>query len=189
MSHELLTALRERTRALHQELDHHPLMALLLQPQVEASAYANTLAWMHPLQAELEQYIVSCAEHLPKDMPLAERLPALEADLHELGFAAEKLPAQVTFGIGRSQGALAGVLYVLNGARLGSAHIARRLQHTSPQLPCHYFATADGSQHWPLTLQFLETIAAHEYHDCEQAATAVFKGYIDVLNIALEAND
>lgn len=188
MSHELLVALRERTHKLHHELDHHPMMALLLQTQVEASAYANTLVWLHPLQAAFEQQLL---HNMPQHQPslfLATRLPALEQDLHQLGVTPQQLPpsvlAELRVSESLSVGTVAGMLYVLNGARLGSAHIARRLQQTSPDLPCQYFAQADGAAHWPPTLKLLENITVSDYSNCKQAAEQVFRGYITTMNYA-----
>ena len=188
MSHKLLVALRERTHTLHHELDHHPMMALLLQPQVEASAYANTLAWLYPLQAAFEQQLV---HNMPLRIPmlaLAPRLPALEQDLQQLNTAPQQLPEAVLaeFSVANvpTVGTIAGMLYVLNGARLGSAHIARRLQQTSPDLPCQYFAQANGAMHWPQTLDVLENLPMSEYSDCQQAAEQVFRGYILTMNYA-----
>lgn len=184
MSHELLTALRESTHALHQELDHHPMMALLLMPQVEAHAYGNTLAWLHPLQSNLEAQLLQRLPMFAEDIELAPRIPALEADLQQLNVAPKPLPAELKFMLTVSEGSLAGMLYVLNGARLGSAHIARRLQHTSPQLPCRYFAQANGALHWPPTLKLLENLPVSEYSDCKLAAEAVFRWYIKVMGSA-----
>lgn len=184
MSHELLAALRARTHALHQQLDHHPMMALLLQPTVMPQAYANTLAWLHPLQVSLETQLASLIASFQPHVQLASRVAPLLADLEQLHVAPQSLPNDLKLSLSRSIGSLAGMLYVLNGARLGSAHIARRLQHTSPHLPCRYFAEADGALHWPETLNLLDNLAVSEYSDCEIAAENVFKWYINVMDCA-----
>lgn len=184
MSHELLTALRESTHALHQELDHHPMMALLLQAELTAAAYAKTLAWLHPLQSTLEQQLTHLLPTFATNIDLGPRLSALEADLQQLQVTPLQLPLELELKLAPSEGTLAGMLYVLNGARLGSAHIARRLQHTSPHLPCRYFTEANGAAHWPPTLKLLENLAISEYSDCKVAAETVFRWYIKVMNNA-----
>lgn len=184
MSHELLTALRESTHALHQELDHHPMMALLLKPELTAPAYANTLAWLHPLQSALESQLTHLLPKYAANIDLAPRLPALEDDLLQLQVAPAQLPVEQELRLAASEGTLAGMLYVLNGARLGSAHIARRLQHTSPHLPCRYFTEANGAVHWPPTLKLLENLTVNEYSECKIAAEAVFRWYITVMDSA-----
>lgn len=184
MSHELLTALRENTHALHQELDHHPMMALLLKPELTTAAYANTLAWLYPLQSALEGHLGVLLPRYTHDIELASRIPALADDLNQLNAQPQPLPADIQLTLTPSLGTVAGMLYVLNGARLGSAHIARRIQHTSPHLPSRYFAEANGAFHWPFTLKLIDHLENSEYSDCKVAAEAVFRWYIKVMDCA-----
>ncbi|MBR9907268.1 MAG: biliverdin-producing heme oxygenase [Gammaproteobacteria bacterium] len=188
MSHELLSALRESTHALHQELDHHPMMALLLKPELTAPAYANTLAWLHPLQTILEGHLAKLLPSYASHIELASRVAALDDDLKQLNTSPYQLATDIQLDIQRtltpSLGTVAGMLYVLNGARLGSAHIARRIQHISPTLPIRYFAEANGAVYWPLTLKLIDNLEKSEYSDCKVTAEAVFRWYIKVMDSA-----
>lgn len=188
MSHELLTALRENTHAMHQALDHHPMMARLLQPELTATTYANTLAWLHPLQTVLEGHLAKLLSTYASHLELASRVAALNDDLERLNTQPYQLPDDIQLDIQRtltpSLGTVAGMLYVLNGARLGSAHIARRIQHISPTLPIRYFAEANGAVYWPLTLKLIDHLEKSEYSDCKVTAEAVFRWYIKVMDSA-----
>src|SRR5690554_1178760 len=180
--------LREHTQTLHHQLDHHPVMARLLMPELAADDYANTLSWLHPLQIELELALTTRQNLLPQPTSWVSRLKPLEDDLEQLNkqpvVLRERAIEPPVFG--DSAGTAAGMLYVLDGARLGSAHIARRIQHTLAHLPCRYFMEANGATHWPTTLKVLEQLDRSEYSQCIAAAETVFGWYLTVMDRAAE---
>ena len=178
MATPLLETLREQTRRLHQALDHHPQMMPLLDANITLEEYRDILCCMYPLQAGLEQHVAQLQQQLrPAVAPLPSRLPWLEQDLQQL-HALPDQPQLPLWSVPATLGALAGLRYVADGARLGSAHIARRLQHTAPQLPRAYFAQAEGAMVWPQTLAFIQELDAVEHQHCVAVAKLAFAQYI-----------
>lgn len=150
----LLDSLRRHTRAEHHGLENHPVMTRLVRPGLHIEDYAETLSALHPAQQELEQLAATTIDHLTMTYPLAPRVAWLEADLAHLGLSPPnpqgrdpELPATLP--------ELVGLLYVLEGARLGARVIADKI-HVSlgDATPMAFFDHADGERAWPTFCDF-----------------------------------
>lgn len=167
--------LRLATKEPHHALDHHPLMAQLLVPNVNRRAYGDVLTALHGVYASAEAALLGYLSRHPDLFDYAPRrkLPALEADLAALGrhpaATAVSLPA-----IDRT-GARFGTLYTLEGATLGGQFIASRLhQQGAGDFPLQFY-TIYGDQarsHWLAFLAIAEQRCPPTEHACA-AATAV----------------
>jgi heme oxygenase len=128
--------LREATREGHARLDGHPLLAPLGAEPLDALAYGDALVALHGLFAPLERALVAGGPLV--DWRERRRVPALEADLAELGrrpLVREldvRLPAELAPAIG--------VAYVVEGSSLGGQVIARKLaRRPGASLPRRFF--------------------------------------------------
>lgn len=112
------------------------------------SASAAALA---PLELALERAGV---EAWMPDWSLRARWAALSSDLAALGLTPPVLaPAEISspaFG--------AGVLYVLEGSRLGARFISRQVQAADPGLPLAYLTHGQGDDLWRSFLTWLDAI-------------------------------
>jgi heme oxygenase len=160
---ELAAALRAATRDDHRGIDHHPLLAPLARRALLRRDYARALRALYGPQAALEAWL---ADFLPAAI-LPPRLPDLAADLAALGVTpwplAVPLPAWPAHPAVRL-----GVAYVIEGANLGGAVIAR---HLPVDFPRRFFANAGGPVRWQRFWQF----AAKHADACaapDQAAAA-----------------
>jgi heme oxygenase len=75
--------LRLATKEPHHALDHHPLMARLLAPDISRREYGDALVAMHGVVASAEAALLAYLSHHPALFDYAPRrkLAALEADL------------------------------------------------------------------------------------------------------------
>lgn len=130
------SALREATQAAHAALDRHPLMQMLLSPTVDRRQYATALASLAAPQAGFEAQLADyVASHQLTEM-CPPRHPLLEADLRSLEtkpFPAAPIPPA------ENDTQRLGMLYVLEGAHLGGAVIAKHLMRHLPDAPVRYF--------------------------------------------------
>ncbi|EGF31150.1 bacteriophytochrome heme oxygenase BphO [Oxalobacteraceae bacterium IMCC9480] len=172
--------LRLATKEPHHALDHHPLMARLLAPDVSRDEYGDALAAMHGIYATTEAALLTYLARSPELFDYASRrkLPALEADLAALGrqAVAVTVPLPAIDGTG----ALFGMLYTLEGATLGGQFIAARLrQQGAGDLPMQFY-TVYGEQVRPRWLAFLENAEQRcpsaEYPSAVATAVALFEG-------------
>ena len=186
--------LRQATKPLHHDLDHHPLMAPLLKPDIRPAQYGDALAALHPVLAAAEAGILGFLATRPGLFDYAARikLPALDSDLAALGRT--PAPAAACLPPIDSLAALIGVLYTLEGSTQGGQYIARNLRQTAPSgLPLAFY-TVYGElalQRWDEFLQFAARHCPHEAHDAA-AATAVamftaIKHHLDACELAGQA--
>lgn len=116
-----------------------------------------------PVEAWLDRHAGSFA-----DWPARRRKTALAADLAQLGVALP-CPAPV-FRTAPGAAATAGILYVMEGSRLGGRVLARRL---APGLPQAYLAPAEGAPSWPALLAAIETVVTDTAGEAEAIAAAL----------------
>lgn len=128
-------ALRQATRAAHHDLDHHPLLAPLVREGLSLATYADALAGLHGIQAAAEQ--AAAAGLNDGSYPWQPRLADLTADLAALGrtpWPRTPPPPQCS-----APGSIIGLMYVLEGSRLGAQVIARQLALQLPHAPHRFF--------------------------------------------------
>jgi len=124
----LAMRLREATRGAHHDIDHHPLVAPLVRPDLTLPQYLRvlrTMWWVHvPLQALFARQITA----LGADFELANRVAWLQADLTHFGLP-DALPVEPWVPpFPGSVAELVGMLYVIEGSTLGGQIISRQLK-------------------------------------------------------------
>jgi heme oxygenase len=156
-THSLAEHLRGATRVAHQGLDQHPLLRLLVGEDLDVASYATILASLHGPQAALESVLTPPLAALGLSETFPPRLAQLEADLTDLVRRPFPLHGGMPERIGDAE--LVGLLYVLEGSRLGGALIQRQLAHSLPADAPRRFFTVDGDpQRWS---RFREFAADH----------------------------
>lgn len=145
--------LRDRLRAATSK-DHEALDALASAFDFEtASGYSGFLsasaAALFPLELALERAGV---EDWLRDWPLRTRRAALARDLAALGASVPVAKPEAT----PSRAFGAGLLYVLEGSRLGARVLARRVREAEPDLPVAYLTHGDDAHPWRSFLTWLE---------------------------------
>jgi heme oxygenase len=152
--------LRKATKRLHHILDHHPVLAPLVRPNLTVIEYGNALEALHGVQVQAEAGILAFLEKYPGlfDYESRRKLPALESDLAALGRTPIRLETE--FSIPESVAALVGVLYTIEGSANGGQVIARLLRELPfENLPMAFFS-GYGSlsrQRWDEFFEFAET--------------------------------
>jgi heme oxygenase len=161
--------LRAQTADLHAELDR--LMAPLLANG--SAGYADFLqrsaAAVFPLETLLAAAHVQTV--LP-DWPLRIRGPVLRLDLRDLGVSEPSVGGSSRF-VGEAF--LFGVLYVLEGSRLGAKALLAEMKRGEdfPSCPTRYLAHGQGQPLWPSFLARLNASAAVRDRPQEAIAGAV----------------
>lgn len=172
--------LRLATKEPHHALDHHPLMARLLAPDISRREYGDALVAMHGVYASAETALLAYLARHPDlfDYAARRKLPALEADLAAL----KRHPAAMTMTVPAIDGigALFGMLYTIEGATLGGQFIAARLrQQGGGDFPLQFY-TVYGEQTRSRWLAFLELAEQRcppvEYARAAATAVALFEG-------------
>lgn len=146
-----VTMLRDATGAAHEAVD----AAFGAHDLASPGAYRRfLLAHGRALPA---------AERVMAALPFARTLPtraaSLAADLAELGVA---VPDPLPFAPGDDAATLWGVLYVVEGSRLGGAMLARQVP---PALPGRYLGAVHASGQWRAIRAALDSAAAGEDAD------------------------
>ncbi|WP_244473802.1 MULTISPECIES: biliverdin-producing heme oxygenase [unclassified Methylobacterium] len=163
--------LRRATSDAHHRLDSgwagHDLQ--------ERGAYVGFLAAMAaalvPLEADLA---ASPPEALPPDWPARRRTDAIRADLAALGHPAPPAPA-----MSRAQppAEVAGLLYVLEGSRLGGQMLLRQAL-ASPDATVRdntrFLRQGEGQRLWPSFAAWLETRPASDADGAVAGALRAF---------------
>jgi len=137
---------------------------------MQAGVLPGLESWL--LQTETYKTLPSFRERL--------RSAALLDDLQVLGCT---MPARPELPLARDRASVAGVCYVLEGSRLGAAHIRSQLREANASLPMGFLQHGTGHGYWK---SFLLWLAAFEttHHEREWAVSAaekVFEAYLQVL--------
>ncbi|HJV42845.1 biliverdin-producing heme oxygenase [Caulobacter sp.] len=145
--------LRDRLRAVTSK-SHAGLDALAAALDLETRAgycafLSASAAALAPLELALE---LAGVEGWLADWPHRARRAALARDLSALGLPQPRLLTSTipsaAFG--------AGVLYVLEGSRLGARFLARQVRRADPQAPLAYLTHGEGQDLWRSFLTWLE---------------------------------
>lgn len=166
----LRSMLRQATHADHVRLNGHPLLAPLTRPQLTRPHYGRVLVAYFHFYRCLEARIDQAEQRLPGALPYAERrkTPWLASDLVHLGLApGASAPAPMAaWDVGPIDGlgALAGVLYAVEGSTLGGQvigrHLAGNLGLTSREGARFFNAYgAETESRWQAFLAWLEGLA------------------------------
>ena len=173
----LALQLRANTRHGHRLLDHHPLLAALVHGNVNLESYAQALASLYATHYALEKFILEHAKAVGWPEIFIPRSPALALDLAQL--KKKPYPLQVSFpALTVDLPTVVGVLYVLEGSRLGGQFLSQQLRLQLPaQTPFRFFADTSGKLH-PRWARFLalahERIQPEKIPACCTAAQAGF---------------
>lgn len=132
---ELREALRLQTKALHHQLDQHPLLSQLMARKLALEDYIHCLQALYlflvPQEREIERFmfmhpISASYQYRRKVTSLRKDLSYLRQNI-EVDFSAPCLAIE-------SIADLVGVLYCVEGSMLGGQFIVRQLQRSLPEV-------------------------------------------------------
>ena len=164
------TCLRESTRSSHRAIDHHPMLAPLLQPTLSIVHYQHVLTVMNWLHLPMRERLM---EAMAKFMPGTDFLPSdrpgwLSEDLEWFGMPITSAPERIAKCVKlrfTSAKSLVGALYVLEGSTLGGQVITRQLAQSIQVYPgkgASFFHGhgADTHVRWNAFWQFAADVCA-----------------------------
>lgn len=162
-------ALRDGTQAAHEALDGLFARFDLTDRAGYAAFLAAHAAALMPVEAWLD---AQGAESVTADWRERRRAGLLAADLAALG---EPVPAAAPFAAAGDPASVAGVLYVIEGSRLGGRMLARGV---APGLPRAYLDpglhSGERQPSWPGLLAALDRTIGDDVAPAVTAARAVF---------------
>ncbi|MEW5822760.1 MAG: biliverdin-producing heme oxygenase [Pseudomonadota bacterium] len=186
--------LRAATADRHTALEAQPLLAALMAAGLTRARYAQLLNALHGFFAPLEDRLTATHPALLAELGYIARTPLLRTDLTRLGHPHSPMHCTALPPVDDKAQAL-GVLYVLEGSRLGGAVIARHLrQHAALEVGdalCFY--ESDGEALAPRWRGFTAALDARLASPetllrATEAACATFSALTDWLSL-LEASD
>ena len=170
-------ALRAATHADHQRVDALPRMRRLLDPEVSTEDYAWVIARLHALHTVLTVSITRALDtYASEELRVEDLLPNLEADVEALSGAPTASPGTRPAPNLETGAQALGAWYVLEGAALGGALIAKHLrEHLSSSLPLAHFGRSARGR-WPRFLNHL-SVALDDDAALEDAIVGAGKAY------------
>lgn len=162
---------------MHDMVEAHPQLALLISPQLSSADYVETLARLYGFYRPLEEALFANSAWLPSILRSAPRWPRLQADLHWWGIdtAALTLATPPSLPVIDSAGAATGVAYVLEGAALGGRVIAQHVQQALSLVVPHgisfHAESNKPASHWHHVRAALDA-CPRDSHDTVVAAAA-----------------
>jgi heme oxygenase len=133
LAHDVLSSLRQHTRALHAEVER---AVPILATQSGACEYRWYLAKLLGFHRTHERRLELAPRLAALDLPARRKVTYLERDLLALGVSPEQLatlPCSDCTPLTSEAGAY-GVMYVLEGATLGGKVVYRSLHQRDPEL-------------------------------------------------------
>jgi heme oxygenase len=121
------SVLRTATRSAHHSIDHHPLLAPLVRPDLSLQHYGCVLRSFLWLYTPLQDALARSIEQAGGGFELADRVGWLQADIAHLGLSRDLPPAPWQPPAMDSAGKLVGALYVIEGSTLGGQVISRQI--------------------------------------------------------------
>lgn len=184
----LCADLREHTHHQHERLHEHPCFLALFNQSLSISDYRDLIGRLHGFYQPMDRAIaraISRGAACIDGYVYVERSGFLAQDMYDLGWSAEEIEQSArcteAFDI-VSSASLGGVLYVIEGATLGGAHIdraARRLLAREDPAGRRFWAwcRAEGGNRWPMTNRYLEDLEAEgaEVSDLRKGAFDTFR--------------
>ncbi|MCH4812079.1 biliverdin-producing heme oxygenase [Vreelandella neptunia] len=130
--------LKRETRADHRRVDQHPALKPLLKRDLTLPEYATALSTLYAPIASLEEVLSSGLKANGAHYPLTHRAALLKADIYQLG---RQVRSPHGASPPESMASLVGMLYVLEGSRLGGTMIARQVKSVmGNQMPLRFFS-------------------------------------------------
>ena len=174
----LRQALREGTDDLHEALDER-----LGRFHLDDNAGYRTFLKIHaqvlpPIERALDEGGIAA---ILTDWDSHRRAPLIQRDLAALG---EAMPAQIDVPALEGAGELLGTAYVIEGSRLGSRFLSRRV---GDAMPAEYLIAAGQQRAWPALLDALDRadLAPADHDRAIAAARACFGLFLGATNEAL----
>lgn len=131
--------LKRETRADHRRVDQHPALKPLLKQNLTLPEYATALSALYVPIASLEEVLSIGLTAHGAHYPLTQRAALLRADIDQLG---HQVSAPHGVSLPESMASIVGMLYVLEGSRLGGAMIARHVKRVmGNQVPLRFLTT------------------------------------------------
>lgn len=159
-THELLF---EATQALHGELNQAPVLARLLELDLTRDEYVLALLGLYKAISTIEPALAQFEKSSTAEdaFNYQQRAQFLQADLLSSGIESGPVGSLATPAIHTAAEYL-GACYVLEGATLGSAHIARNIELRHPALfqlaPRYWRFQQQHAAHWPVFLSRLASL-------------------------------
>jgi len=149
---DFLSLLKQNTQPLHQALERTSMSRLLMSPTLDRATYARILYGFYGAFTSLEFFLTKVATLIKTDELeglIDLRAPLALEDIRDLtGTFDAALPLDKPFTkLDYSIPAALGVLYVLEGSKLGGKVISRQIQRTigiTPTEGGRFFANAEG---------------------------------------------
>ena len=180
--------LRAQTREPHERLERVALLAELASGDITLPRYLRYLERMHAFHAAVDNALLT-------RLPLAYGLARLNQgarlafDLHALGASAMPAPQPLRRAadlLASSPAAVWGVLYVLEGARLGSQVLLRRNAANVAVCRAHAFIEGEGARTGSYWRDFCLLLEAGAALDDQQALPAAANRTFSLLGDWLE---
>jgi heme oxygenase len=195
---EIRQVLRDQTSDLHARLHEHTIFRALLAGRLSFNAYRELLRRLHGFYVPLDDAIdrLHCPNpEIATNYRHYSRSTLLARDLLDLGAsdqAIRDMPLCNSVYDFVSMESLGGIIYVIEGAMLGGAHIDRAAQkllgHDNLK-GRHYWAwcRTHGKRRWPQALRLLGQLHANGVDTSKLSAGAVatfraFAEWIEPLN-------
>tara|TARA_Y100000815_G_scaffold104650_1_gene93547 strand:+ start:26536 stop:27111 length:576 start_codon:yes stop_codon:yes gene_type:complete len=171
---DIRTFLFQTTASLHHKVDN----AFSLDRIVSRSGYSAMLL-SHASVVPVVEAFVDATGHLG-DLPQVDtrcRSGALRDDLAVLGL---EMPASIDMSFLNSRAGVAGLMYVMEGSRLGATVIRRRLMQSGAAFPTSFLSHGEGSGLWPSFLRWLNSTqwSERELVDMRDNAIGLFEYYL-----------
>ena len=175
--------LRDQTREVHEALHRLPDFALLAESRIGRADYGRLLLRLHGFYAAIDPALDRAASRHAGVAGLrghAHRAPALARDLAALDLQPAR-PATPTLPDPATPAALAGALYVLDGALIGGATLARAAGRLDWPAPTAFWewCQAEGPVLWRRTLALIDGVddGAASRAAAVATATALFQAF------------
>lgn len=173
-----LKTLRESTRDVHDRLEATPVARALMNADLTREGYrlwlSANLGIIEPFEERLQRHMIWRVLGLDPCERL--KVPALEADLRELGVDPGDLARAPGLPAFDHDAEVIGAMYVLEGATLGGQVIARQLAHHfgfGPENGARFFHVY-GEDVGPRWREFKEAMARYAIE--RQAADTIISG-------------
>ena len=190
--YDILTKLRVATQPLHHSLEAVSYGQEIMSKKISLPAYNQLILKNFHIFKQLEDHInhqISLEEHAALNMFRSQRLNDLKKDMAYLPQKEKNIVADFQINFEEMTTArLFGILYVMEGARLGGKVIVKALKNNSglSAIPNFHFYEQNGVNIRERWLEFMKVLNEHlgkdEAADQEaiQAAKNTFEYFIEV---------